>query len=495
MTQQSPNILFIIADQLVPMLTEAYGHPVVKTPHLKKLADNGVRFDAAYTPCPVCGPARASLMTGKYMSTIGAWDNGALLSSDEPTFAHYLTNAEYDTVLAGKMHFVGADQLHGFRIRLNTNIYPADFAWTPVRGAEHQSERSHALHYVAEGIHVNRPSEYLNFDEEAHLRAKQYLEAKALDRDKHGSTSPFFLCASYHHPHEPFYPPQHYWDMYEDAEIDVPDFLDNLDETYSTLDKWLNVYHGISKAKKLRDPESIRRVRRAYYALVTYIDDKIGELLNTLSSCGFADNTIIVFCSDHGDMLCERGMVQKRTFYEWSSRIPLIIRFPEQQSGKIIKTPVNLIDLLPTFLDLATVEERLSYDGTSLLPLMQDETPEHRITFSEYHSQGAHTPCFMIRDGNYKYVLIHNYEAQLFDLAADPDEWVNLAGNPDYADIEAALKQAILKQFNPEQIDASIQTNLAQRKLIHEAMQCNQTTWDHEPRFDPKKSLVEQYLP
>jgi choline-sulfatase len=138
--------------------------------------------------------------------------------------------------------------------------------------------------------------------------------------------------------------------VYEGEEIEIPEFPDNLEETYSTLDKWLNVYHGVAKAKNLRDPESIRRVRRAYYALVTYIDIKVGELLASLEENGFCENTIVVFCSDHGDMLCEKGMVQKRTFYEWSSRVPLIIRFPQGwQRGTICMEPVNLVDLLPTW--------------------------------------------------------------------------------------------------------------------------------------------------
>jgi arylsulfatase A-like enzyme len=139
---QPPNILLIMADQLVPQLTGAYGHPVVQTPHLDQLAAEGVRFDAAYSPCPVCAPARAAMMTGKHTSTNGAWDNAAPWGCDEPTLPHYLTLAGYDTVLSGKMHFVGADQLHGFDRRFTTNVYPADFSWVPVRGEEHASEPS-----------------------------------------------------------------------------------------------------------------------------------------------------------------------------------------------------------------------------------------------------------------------------------------------------------------------------------------------------------------
>jgi choline-sulfatase len=296
--KKKPNILFIIADQLIPSLTGAYGHPTVKTPNLNRLVEEGIRFDAAYSPCPVCAPARASLMTGKYVSRLGAYDNASSFSCEEPTFAHYLTLAGYDTVLAGKMHFVGPDQLHGFSRRFNTNVYPTDFDWVPARGVESQVSRRHALNYVGEAIQVGRWNQFLSYDEETHFRALEYLHAKGLDKqaaqERGDPCRPFFLCVSYHHPHEPFWPPQDLWDLYEGEEIELPQFPEDLEETYSALDKWLNFFHGVAKAKNLRDPESLRRVRRAYYALVTYIDIKVGELLALLEQNGFGGDTIVV---------------------------------------------------------------------------------------------------------------------------------------------------------------------------------------------------------
>jgi len=501
MNQRKPNILFIMADQLIPFLTGAYGHPVVKTPNLDRLAEEGVRFDAAYSPCPVCAPARAALMTGKYVSNIGAYDNAASFSCEEPTFAHYLTLAGYDVVLAGKMHFIGPDQLHGFRCRFNTNEYPADFAWTPARGADQQVSHNHALQYVGENIKVGRWNQFLSYDEETHFRALEYLHAKGVEwqiaQERGEPPQPFFLCVSYHHPHEPFWPPKDLWDLYEGEEIEIPEFPDDLEETYSTLDKWLNFYHGVAKAKNLRDPESLYRVRRAYYALVTYIDIKVGELLASLEENGFRENTIVVFCSDHGDMLCEKGMVQKRTFYEWSSRIPLIIRFPDGwQKGAVCREPVNLIDLAPTFLGMAGVgeEERLPMDGRSLMGLLDGSDTEERVVFSEYHSQGAHAPCFMIREGKYKYVYIHGYDSQLFDLETDPGEWHNLVGDPRYKDVEERLKARILEQFDPDAIDRAVMESVRKRALIKRAMEITHTRWDVEPRFDPTKGILDQYL-
>jgi choline-sulfatase len=502
MSSQQPNILFVMADQLIPFLTGAYGHPVVKTPNLDRLAREGVRFDAAYSPCPVCAPARAALMAGQYVSHIGAYDNGAALSCEEPTYAHYLSLAGYDTVSTGKLHFLGPDQLHGFRRRFTTNIMAADFALTPTRGVDDQTSKRHALSYVGEGIKVGHWNQNLSYDEETHFRALEYLHAKRIERraarERGEPSQPFFLSVSYHHPHEPFWPPQELWDLYDGLEIEVPEFPENVEESWSTLDKWLNTYHGVAKAEQLRDPESMRRVRRAYYALVTYVDRKLGELLDALEENGFRKDTVVVFTSDHGDMLLEKGMVQKRTFYEWSARVPLIFHFPDGwQRGTVRPEPVNLIDLFPSFLDIAGVsqEDRLPVDGKSLIGLLDGSETGERVALSEYHSQGSHAPCFMVRQGKFKYVLIHGYESQLFDLEADPGEWNNLSGKPSHRGIEEQLRSRILSEFDPDAIDEAVQESVRKRTLVRRAMQVTGIHWDVEPRFDPTKRITDQYLP
>jgi choline-sulfatase len=497
-----PNLLLIQADQMTPFLTGAYGHPVVKTPNLDRLVREGVRFDAAYAPHPVCSPSRACMLTGQRVSTVAAWDNAALLPADEPTVAHYLTNVGYDTVCAGKMHFVGPDQLHGFRRRFSSNIYPADFRWTRMMTA-HGHPGNQAYTYVGDAIHVGRWNNALSYDEEAHLRALEYLHAQGLawreaDERSDASSMPFFLFTSYHHPHEVFWPSQELWDLYEDAEIEVPTFPDNLDDTYSQLDRWLNAYHGVALAETLKDPESMRRVRRAYYALVTYIDRKVGDLLASLEENGFLDNTVVVFTSDHGDMLCEKGMVQKRTFYEWSARVPLLMRFPDGwQAGTVIDEPVNLIDLMPTFLDLADVPQaaRLAYDGRSLIGLLDGSDAEDWETFSENHADSmVEAPCIMLRRGCFKYVYIHGYQDQLFDLDADPGEWHNLVDAPVYAEVAAQMRGRILEVFDPDAIQARVMASYRRRMVVQDALERNGTTWDVEPRFDPTRDSMRKYL-
>ena len=501
MSLRKPNVLFIMADQMIPFLTGAYGHPVVKTPNLDRLVEEGIRFDAAYSPCPICVPARASLLTGRHVSRIGTYDNAASFSCEEPTFAHHMTRAGYDAVVAGKMHLIGSDQLHGFRKRFNTNVYPTGFDWVPGRGLDDKVSKRHAEQYVGRNVHVGRWSQFLSYDEETHLRALEYLHAKGVERGRAaaagGKASPFFLFVSYHHPHEPFWPPPELWNLYEDEEVSVPELPENLEDYHSTLDEWLNYYHGVHKVEDLTDPESMRRVRRAYYALVTYVDRRVGELLDSLEENGFRENTVVIFTSDHGDMLLERGMVQKRTFYEWSTRVPLIFRFPDGRWGGMVRPePVSLIDLFPTFLDLAGVAEaeRLPVDGRSLMGLIDGSDSEDWEAVSEFHSQGAHTSCFMIRQGRHKYVYIHGYESQLFDLQADPGEWNNLAGDPDYAEVEDRLRGRIFELFDPAAVDEEVMTSVRKRKVIKKAMAMTGTRWDFEPRFDPAKGVLDQYL-
>ena len=488
----TPNILLIMADQLMPFLTGAYGHPVVQTPNLDRLTATGARFDAAYTPYPLCAPARAAFMTGIYASDLGCYDNAAVLPSDVPTVAHYLTNAGYDTVLSGKMHFIGPDQLHGFRRRLTTDVFPAGMDWVPLRDETGRFPRGgHARGYAPPNVGVRAWTKFLAYDEETQFRALEYLRERGRTRP----ADPFFLTVSFHHPHDPFHVTQELWDLYEGAQIDIPILPDNLDSTYSEMDRWLNDVHETA-AVPLSDPASLAQLRRAYYGLVTYIDRKVGELLAALDDTGQRQDTIVVFTSDHGDMLAEKGMVQKRCFYEWSARIPLIVNFPDgRAAGRRLSQPVSLLDLAPTCMDWAGVPAavRAPMDGQSLAGLLEAEVPAHqpeRVVLSEYHVEKVLAPCFMARQGQYKYIYIHGFAPQLFDLAADPGEWHNLAGRPELQSEEETLRGLILARFDPDAIAADGDASIRRREIIRQSNARNNTRWDFSPDFDATQQYV-----
>jgi choline-sulfatase len=478
-----PNVLLVLADQLVPFLTGAYGHPVVRTPSLDRLAACGVRFDAAYTPYPLCAPARVSLLTGDHASRHGCYDNAAPLAADVPTVAHHLTNAGYECVLTGKMHFIGPDQLHGFRRRLTTDVFPAAMDWVPTQDEEGRFVRGgHARMYVPPLVGVRPWTKFLSYDEETHFRALEFIRERGRDESER---EPFFLVASYHHPHDPFQVTQAMWDEYDGAEIDVPDVPDRL--PFSAMDRWANEAHE-TDAVDLADADSMRALRRAYYALVTYIDRKLGELLDALEATGQASDTIVVFTSDHGDMLGERRMVQKRCFYEWSARVPLVVRLPGGTARRL-DAPVSLLDLPETLLDLCGVEDRLPTDGVSFAPLLDGERqPDERFVLSEYHVEKVRAPCFMARRGDYKLIYVHGHGRQLFDLAADPHERADLAGQ--HPELEEELLALVLDRFDPDAIAADGAASVARRDLIRRATARNGTRWDYSPFFDAKEMYV-----
>ena len=479
------NILLIMADQLTPYMTGTYGNKEVITPNLDKLAEEGILFNEAYSSCPLCTPARASLMTGKYVASLDCYDNASVFSSEEPTFAHYLNNLGYDTVLSGKMHFVGPDQLHGFAKRLTTDIYPSGFSWLPnyIDKEKHILQSNQWGNAILYNKETSGPKEWnkgIQYDEETHIKAREYLHMKALDKDQ-----PFCLCVSYHHPHDPFNPPQKYWDMYEDTKITIPDIESTSLDGDTILDHWLNTGFHRTDVFNIKGEENLYKVRRSYSALVTYIDDKVGQLLKDLKETGLDEDTIVIFTSDHGDMLGERGMVQKRCFYEWSAKVPLIVRLSDgTYRGTNVNTPVSLVDLTPTLLDLAGTNSIVETDGKSLLKIMKEG---REPIFSESHGEGVLWPCYMVRENNFKYTYIYQKESQLFDVENDPKEQYNLAGKTEYKELEHRLKQLILDKFSPEKVLEYIEKSIPKKKIIRESMIKTKTNWDYTPIVDESK--------
>ncbi len=477
------NIVMIMADQLTPYMMSCYGNEEVICPNLDRLAQSGICYENAYTSNPLCTPARASLMTGKYTSALHCYDNASAFSCEEPTFVHYLTNAGYDTVLCGKMHFVGADQLHGFSRRMTTDVYPSGFSWLP----SYVDEEKHilqpdtwgnAIHYNAQTAGPGEWNEGIQYDEETHIKAREYLYTQGA-----AAENPFFLCVSYHHPHDPFNPPKKYWDLYEGRGITIPDIDDARLEGDTTLDKWLNTGFHRTDVFPVKGRENLYAVRRAYSALVTYIDDKVGELIRDLKNTGLYEKTIIIFTSDHGDMLGERGMVQKRCFYEWSSRIPLIIHYPDNRCGRV-SAPVSIVDLAPTLAELAGASRMDGIDGISLA---SGEPDRERPVYCESHGEAILWPCYMVRKGVYKYTYIHEKETQLFCLETDPKEEINLSGKTEYREIEAELKSLILKRFDPQEVLDYLDTSIRKKKIVKEAMERTKIAWDYVPVVDESR--------
>lgn len=489
----TPNILFIMADQLSASATGGvYGHPLVRTPHLDSLAAQGTIFDSAYCNSPICGPSRASLCTGRHIDRIEAWDNGTELGAGEPTFLHHLRRAGYETCLSGKMHFVGPDQLHGFERRLTPEIYPSSFTWTPDwrRGA-----------YANPGTAVDQLREagccdwslQLDHDEEVSFRALEELRDLAR-RQQEGR--PFFLCASYTHPHDPFTITPQWWDLYDHGDIDAPRVPAAQVEQLHPYDQWLQIHHMIDVYPP--DPASVRNARHAYYGMVSYFDHQVGRLLSELERLGLADNTLVVVTSDHGEMLGEHGMWFKRTYFDPSTRVPLIVRGPGVARAARRPDTVSLVDLAPTFLDVAQLADRdeitADLDGDSLLPLCASgEASWKEIAITDYCSEGAVQPMRMATGDGWKYVYVHDEAAQLFDLTTDPDELDNRIDDPSAATMLARLQTAVHDGWDPAAIREKVLLSQQQRRWINEAWAVGtRPSWDIQPAFDARRQYVRQ---
>lgn len=431
----SPNILFIQVDQLTASLLPAYGNTVAKTPNIDAFAAQAVIFDSAYTNFSLCAPSRFSMLAGQLASEVGAYDNGAEFPSSVPTYAHYLHASGYHTSLAGKMHFVGADQLHGFDERLTIDIYPASFQWTGDWNEPREEHSNDARSFTLAGP-VTRNVQ-MDYDEEVLHRARRKLYDLARNAGIDDG-QPWHMTVSFTHPHDPYQCTHEHWKLYHDDEIDMPavGLLDDPDP-YSLR---LRRQYGLENFQPT--DEQIRSARHGYYGSVSYVDDLVGGVLQTLRETGLDSNTVVVFSTDHGDMLGERGLWYKRTFFEAASRVPLMISWPQRYESARVAQNVSLVDLLPTFLDLAggAVEPVEELAGASLVALLEgDGSGRNDVVYGENLSEGATAPILMVKRGSMKYVWSGSDPAQLFDLAADPLELDNLAGESAHNATEAEL--------------------------------------------------------
>lgn len=478
-----PNILFIQVDQLTATSLKAYGNNICHAPNLDRLADEGLVFQEAYCNFPLCSPSRASMVTGQLCSKIGAYDNAAELAATIPTYAHYLRAAGYQTSLSGKMHFIGPDQHHGFEKRLTPDLYPADFAWAPYWGDEGERDTNDTRSVTISGICER--SKQIDFDDLVTYSAIQHLYDMARSSDER----PFFMQVSYTHPHEPYLCRKEFWDLYEDVEIPLPDVPALPESEHDAHSARLLADFGMLNVR-FSDGD-IQRARRAYYGSISYLDEMIGTILDTLDATGDADKTAIIFTSDHGEMLGERGMWFKKHFYEPSLRVPLLMKIPGV-AAKRVTTPASLVDLLPTFMGIAEgtgwAGEVEQLDGNDLTTFLNNELPD-RPVFAEYLAEATTAPIFMIRRGEFKFISSADDPDLLFDLKADPQERNNLATDPSHASVIAKFQSEVGQKWNHDALSDRIRLSQRQRRLILSGYdQGPKPRWNHDE--EPTSEVV-----
>ncbi|MCO6386039.1 choline-sulfatase [Aliihoeflea sp. 40Bstr573] len=479
-----------MVDQLTGTLFPDGPADFLHAPHLKALAARSARFSANYTASPLCAPGRASFMSGQLPSRTRVYDNAAEFPSAIPTFAHHLRAAGYHTALSGKMHFVGPDQLHGFEERLTTDIYPADFGWTPDyrKPGERIDWWYHNLGSVT-GAGVAEITNQMEYDDEVAFHAVQKLhQLSRLSEDE--DRRPWCLTVSFTHPHDPFVARQKYWDLYEDCAHLKPEvgFI-----PYEEQDPHSQrLYHASDYPAFDITDEDIEKSRRAYFANISYVDDHVGAILATLERTRMADDTIILFCSDHGEMLGERGLWFKMSFLEGSARVPLMIAGKGIAPGNHA-TPTSNLDICPTLCDLAGIDMSAIMpwtDGTSLKPQMGGNERREPVLM-EYAAEGSNAPMVAIREGRFKFVHCEIDPPQLFDLESDPAELVNLAADPAHAGRVAEFVAKVRARWDMARFDAEVRESQARRWVVYPALR-NGAYYPWE--FQPLQKASERYM-
>jgi choline-sulfatase len=490
-----PNFLILMADQMTGLALPAYGHQIVQAPNIERLATQGVVFESTYCSSPLSAPSRASMITGQLPSRIGAYDNAAEFAPSVPTFGHYLRDLGYYTCLCGKMHFVGPDQLHGFEERLTTDIYPADFGWTPDwERPEHRPSWYHNMLSIVQAG-TCQTSNQLDFDEEVAFRAVRKIYEMARDDDER----PFCLFVSFTHPHDPFAITHEYWDRYDHDAIDLPAVPPIPVEQ---MDPHSRRVHHVCDLGRYRQTEGrVRNARHAYYAAISYVDDKVGQLMRALKATGFADDTIVLFTSDHGEMLGERGLWYKMSFFEWSARVPLIFWALGRFAPRRVARHTSLMDILPTLVALAagdggSSELANAVDGRSLVPFLLGNEPDSvGAVVGEMLFEGAIAPCFMIRRGRYKHIYSEPDPEQIYDLEADPHELDNLAARPEYESLRGSFFDEVMARWEPGSLRRDVIASQRRRRLVAQALMTGRVTpWDFQPFQDASQQYMRNHI-
>lgn len=438
------NILFIISDQHQWRYTGHGGHSLVRTPHLDRLAAAGVRFDQAYCQSPLCGPSRASVMTGQYPHTNRQYTHGAFpLAEGTPTLGSVFRAAGYVTGAIGKVHILGETRQRdlGFddrQLRLYTHHF-ADYIAAVGEDAvdRYATYRKPLPRFQTVYNPTNRPVTLRDDEMFDHLVVERCIGFMDRNRDR-----PFFLWAGIEKPHTDWTAPAAYHAMYSPRDMPLPQ---TVGETRTDMP---NAWYASTRQAWCFDEEEIRHCLAAYCANVTYMDMQVGRLLAALERLGLAEDTLVVYTTDHGEMCFDHGMVQKQNFFEESVRVPLIFRLPGCRGGGTAHAaPVELLDLFPTFCDLTGIAAPAGLDGRSQADVLRGwRAPDpQRPVFSEYYEWGF--PERLVRRGPWKYMHATGDRCQLYNLDEDPRETVNRVADPACAGTLRQLRELALADW------------------------------------------------
>lgn len=444
-----PNIVLLMSDQHRYDVMGCAGDPVVRTPNMDRLAVEGFYLRRSVCVAPLCMPSRASIITGRYPHNHGVIGNVGMILPQERTFMQCLQSAGYYTAVVGKMHFFtlprGGDLREMMQVTASFGFH--DVYETLGRTAARYSSDPHTGYLDERGLlqrlredHSYRTQQPIYYATPSVLPEEDFLDThigrKSVEWiQRYDRSQPFFLWTSWAGPHDPWDAPGKYGSMYDPADMPAS-VVDDLSAKPDIQQKRAERQHMHTCTE-----QDIRKARAQYYGLVTLIDDQIGQILTALEERGWLNNTIIVYVSDHGEMMGDHGLFLKEQFYEPSVRVPLIVRYPPMfpRSTKC-DALVELIDLMPTFLELAGADIPEVCLGRSLLSVLKGGSHEHReAVFSELGRTK------MVRTERYKYTYMPGKGSlELYDLYADPQEVTNLLGCAEYIDVQREMERRLL---------------------------------------------------
>ena len=456
---ERPNILLIISDEHNASVTGCYENRIVRTPNLDALAAGGVTFSSAYCNSPLCVPSRLSLTSGKYIHRVGAWSNNSWLPGDDtPSIARVLSRAGYEPLLCGKMHY-DATRRYGFR--LVEQIGNSSFkTGTGRRRKADDLEPQPGLSGRFRQFHPGSDSGILSHDRRVTAGVSKFLNARKK------SDKPFFLIAGYLAPHFPLIVAQKYWDMYK-GKVPMPKIPPGHLE--SQVRNWKHLRTGFNMEDVPDD--IVRKGRELYYGLTTWFDKQVGTILDVMKRRGLADNTVVIYTTDHGENIGEHGLWWKNCMYEHAARVPLIINWPKRWKGGQRRTGAcSLVDLVQTVAELAGGRTPGDWDGESLCAWMDDAGTKWKDrAVSQYYAHNICSGYAMLRSGKYKYIYHtkpdgrHDVERELYDLAADPGEFTNLAARAEHRQLIEGMEGDLFKELgeHPQETEARCRADYA----------------------------------
>ncbi len=433
--KDQPNIVMIAIDDLNDWIGALGGHPGALTPNIDRLAARGALFTNAHANAPICGPSRASLMTGMLPSTTGIY--GHIEDNDirdlTPALEgveflpEYLRRAGYHTMGIGKLFHKGAP----------TDVFD-EFGG---RYAGFGPKPEKAFHYSAEGTSTDW-GPFPSSDEEMPDTASAKWAAERLERSY---DRPFLLATGFLRPHVPWYVPQHWFDLHPIEDIVLPPYLEDDITDVPQRGRAITNLPAMPTMQWMMEKGQWREAIRGYLACISFVDHCVGTVLNALDASPHRDNTVVVLFSDHGYHLGEKDLFQKFTLWERSTRIPLIFAGAGIKPGTQIDWPASLLDVYPTLASFTKLPAPQNAQGTNLAPLLKGrDSGENHLAITTY-GIGNHS----VRDRRYRLIRYADGSLELYDHASDPNEWHNVADDPAYRAIVEKLSKELPQQNAP----------------------------------------------